>query len=109
MHTKHIAKLGLAAAVGFGVLAATVPARADWHDHDGWQGRDWHGGDWHDHDGHPPWHPGWRGPAVVVAPPPAYYTPPPVYYAPPPVYYAPPPPPPVYYGPPGISIGVRLP
>jgi hypothetical protein len=91
MRSKRIPILGLAVAAGFGLLAFSAPAHADWHH------RYWHGH---------PWYHGYPPPAVVVAPP-AYYAPPPVYYAPPPpVVYAPPP---VYYAPPGISIGVRLP
>src|SRR5437899_3018017 len=41
--------------------------------------------------------PPYRAPAVVVAPPPAYYAPAPAYSAPPPAYYAPAP---AYSGPP---------
>ncbi len=47
--------------------------------------------------------PPYRAPAVVVAPPPAYYAPAPAYSAPPPAYYAPAPaysaPPPAYSAP----------
>ena len=48
--------------------------------------------------------PPYRAPAVVVAPPPAYYAPAPAYSVPPPAYYAPAPaysaPPPAYSAPP---------
>jgi hypothetical protein len=78
----------LAAACALAVLAASVPAKADWnHDH-GWRDRDWHGHYWHGYPGDAP----------------GYYVSPPVIYAPPPDYYAPPA---IVFAPPGVSVGIN--
>lgn len=83
-----------------GVVAASVPARADEDDHGGWRRHEWREQRWREHE----WREHhWRGfaPPPVAYAPPGYYYAPPRYYQPPPVVYAPPP----MYQAPGFSIG----
>ncbi len=95
------------AAVGvFGVLAASVPARADEDDHDGggWRRHEWREQQWREQRQHEWRERAWREHAWrAYAPPPIPYAQP-GYYAPPPAYYTPQSPP-RFYGAPGLSIG----
>jgi hypothetical protein len=85
-------RIVLAAAGGLAVLAAAIPARADW---DGWRRhewreRAWREREWQRHHWHQPGYAYVPPPPVIYRPPPAIYRPPPAYYAPPPVYAPPP-------------------
>jgi hypothetical protein len=103
-------RIVLAAAAGLAVLAAAIPARADW---DGWRRhewrerasreREWQRDHWHQPGyAYVPPPPGiYRPPPVISRPPTAIYRRPTAIYRPPPAYYAPP----VYAPPPGPGWG----
>ncbi len=98
--TAALAVIGM-----FGVIAASVPARAEGGYDDGWQRHEWREQRWREHEAREL---EWREHELRerdrrAYAPPAYYTPPPAYYAAPPrAYYAPPPP---IYPAPGMSAG----